>query len=157
MNLRIWLLSIVLGTAGLACSASSGMWPRPDVCRPPDGLAGQAAAVECAEAFVARNGYTLAPPVDSAELVLEFLECGGSVEELLACRRGTLESWAAVVCDGSAGRQGNTVAFQYADQTVSRNGRAVTMSRGFTRLEIGHQDFLLADAMQGAFGCRPLP
>lgn len=100
-------------------------------------------AVKCAEEFIARNGYTLTPPVwGSAQLAEETFETGQPWSEVLARRRGTLKPKSVGVCVGASDRADMvyTVAFPYADNRVTALVRVVTMTASFGDLRMQHQD-----------------
>jgi hypothetical protein len=111
-------------------------------------------AILCAEAFVARNGYTDAPAVsDTGQLAFESIELERSLTALLARRRSTLESNAYGVCPLGAVGPGLTVVFRYHGATVRRTGRAVTMTAGFDSLRVQHRDFILANVADSGAAC----
>ncbi|HEY0779783.1 MAG TPA: hypothetical protein VGD56_17580 [Gemmatirosa sp.] len=110
----------------------------PAVARPGQDWA--ARAVTCAEAFVARNGYTDLAPADATQLADESIEVGTTTVEVLASRRGTLARRAAAVCRGTPGAAaGYTVAFAAAGDRARRYGTAVTMDSAFGQLRVQHQ------------------
>jgi hypothetical protein len=111
-------------------------------------------AILCAEAFVARNGYTDAPPVsDTTQLAFESIEWKRSLTALLAHRRNTLESSAYGVCPLGAVGPGLAVVFRYRADTVRSTGRAVTMTAGFDSLRVQHRDFILANVADSGAAC----
>jgi hypothetical protein len=111
-------------------------------------------AILCAEAFVARNGYTDAPPVsDTTQLAFESIEFERSLTTLLAHRRNTLESNAYGVCPLGAVGPGLAVVFRHLGDTVRRTGRAVTMTAGFDSLRVQHRDFILANVADSGAAC----
>jgi hypothetical protein len=112
-------------------------------------------AIACAEAFIARNGYTLLPPpTDRSMIALESIEYAASLEELLRDRRGSLEPVAFAVCSPDE-RQRWLVAFRYSDG--SSGARAVSMSTDFRDLRVEHRDFGTEVAASEEHGCRLLP
>ena len=155
----MWVLCLL----GLACGRApppadlAGRWPDAQTCPVPRGVPGPEAAVRCAEAFIARNGYTPAPPADSAQLAFETIEWAVSLREILAQRRGTLEPRGAALCEGGARGPGYTVAFRYQESADTTRGRAVTMTPSHGRLRVEHQEFMPVAARRGEFGCRALP
>jgi hypothetical protein len=125
-------------------------------CVPSSRLEGprEAVAISCAEAFVARNGYTDAPAVDdTAQLALESIEFEQSLPELRARRRNTLESLGYGVCPLGAAGPGLAVVFRYIGDTLRRTGRAVTMTADFDSLRVQHQDFILANVADSGAAC----
>ncbi|HYJ78046.1 MAG TPA: hypothetical protein VEW03_00390 [Longimicrobiaceae bacterium] len=112
-------------------------------------------AIACAEAFVRRNGYTSIPPAaDTTLLSTEPGDSVGSVAELLARRRDTLEADAFGVCVGENG-EGYVVAFRYRSGAQA-TARAVVMSAVFGDLRVYPRDFILALVPERREGCRPV-
>ena len=122
-------------------------------------------AAECAEAFLARNGYTQDPPnADSVQIAFESLELWGpSLRDILTQRRGMLQPKAYGVCHGEG--DAYTVVFQYAptafggtlaDAATRPNGRGVTMDGAYAGLRMQHQEFRLAAVDEEQAGCRRL-
>ncbi|HEX8832454.1 MAG TPA: hypothetical protein VF705_14865 [Longimicrobium sp.] len=111
-------------------------------------------AVACAEEFVHRNGYTDAPPAaDSSLVATESIEWSGSLAELLASRRNTLEAQAFSVC--TFGDEGYAVVFRFRGGSAD-HGRVVTMSPRFGGLRVEHQDFALSNVTERRVGCAPI-
>jgi hypothetical protein len=121
------------------------------------GLTQAAAAVLCAERFIARNGYTKEPPVgDPEQIASESIEWARNLEELLASRRGTLEPRAFGICDHGRSGPGYTVAFRYARARTPGRARAVTMTPDLQGLRVEHADFRPEVLVRREHGCRPL-
>lgn len=103
----------------------------------------EAQAIEFAEKFIERNGYTNLPP-DKENLASESIEWESNADEMLKTRHNTLERKAFGV---SRGRKGNsagwTVVFRYKG-SKSKNGRAVTMELDGSKARVEHVDFILA-------------
>ncbi len=103
----------------------------------------EAQAIEFAEKFIERNGYTDLPP-DKEKLAYESIEWESNVDEMLKMRHNTLERKAFGI---SRGRKGNsagwTVVFKYKG-SKSKNGRAVTMDLDGSIARVEHVDFILA-------------
>lgn len=117
-------------------------------------------AVTCAEAFIARNGYTLSPPAEgSAQLAEESFETGSSWPGVLARRRGSLEPRAVAVCVSASDRpdMAYTVVFNYRDLRVTNLVRIVTMDREYGRLRVQRQDVRVTALADDELGCRELP
>jgi hypothetical protein len=107
----------------------------------------EAQAIEFAEKFIERNGYTDLPP-DKEKLAYESIEWESNVNEMLRMRHNTLERKAFGI---SRGRKGDfvgwTVVFKYKnppDKQTKKNGRAVTMNLDGSEATVVHQDFILA-------------
>ncbi|MBC7797747.1 MAG: hypothetical protein H7Z37_12815 [Pyrinomonadaceae bacterium] len=100
-------------------------------------------AIEFAEKFIKRNGYTDLPP-DKENLAYESIERESNVDEMLKTRHNTLERKAFGI---SRGRKGNsvgwTVVFKYKG-SKSKNGRAVTVDLDGSKARVEHVDFILA-------------
>jgi hypothetical protein len=112
-------------------------------------------AIRCAEAFIARNGYTdVDEAVDPGRIASESIEYASSLEQLLAWRRGTLRARAFGTCVSDKAERAFTVVFEYAEGG-SANGRAVTMSSTFDNLRVQHSDFILSAVTERRHGCRP--
>lgn len=108
----------------------------------------EAQAVEFAEKFIERNGYTDLPP-DKDNLAYESIERKSDVDEMLKMRYDTLERQAFGISRGRKGipDSGWTVVFRYknsSDQTTSKIGRAVTMNFDGSAARVEHVDFILA-------------
>ena len=100
--MRYGVLSLL---AFQACARPARPASRPDValhqdqCAVLTGSAANAlAATICAEAFILRQGFTLAVVTDTSELRWGFIEPGANRRELLANRRGMLPPQAKWVC-----------------------------------------------------------
>jgi hypothetical protein len=101
-----------------------------------------AKAVELAEQFIERNGYTEKPP--TLPISHESLERGGSRERILELRRATLKLPAYGY---SCGDSGCVVIFRYLKPDPERAvGRAVTMNSSGQGLRVEHQDIFLSAA-----------
>ena len=173
-------LSVGLGllASATACSLSQreqhetlalASWPTPRACpvQPASGVgAAEQQAVLCAEAFVRRNGYTVAPPTnDTAQIASESIELAESFADLFQQRRGKLQPTAYGVCRGS-GWRGYTVVFPYrpegyrdgvAQAELRTGARAVTMDSAYRDLRVEHRTMALATVDEGLHGCRRLP
>ena len=104
-------------------------------------------AVQCAEQFVARNGYT--------SVTLETIDRGRAIRRVLRDRYNMLQPRAAALCPGPRKSGGYMVAFaRVGADTVA--GRAVTMSATGSDLQLESAEFGVAGARRGQFGCRPL-
>ena len=112
----------------------------PNTCR----LSGESAgaAVRCAEAFVAAQGYTSAPAtVDSVTIAYELLDYG-MWRDILRRRRASLGSKAVGVCADSVAVD---VAFAgVGDTLLNGSGRAVRVIRASGKERMVHQDFILS-------------
>ena len=112
----------------------------------------EAQAVRCAEWFIARQGYTLAPAIeDTTRVVTEGIEWESSVRERLARRRGSLQPTAFGICPRSDG--GYDVAFRTA---TGVGARGVSMDSQFGSLRVEHQDFEPDAITQHRGQCHPL-
>jgi hypothetical protein len=129
------------------------------------GRPSDAIAVECAEAFIVRNGYTETPAVaDTTQLAFESLEFARTIAELREKRRGMLESRAYGVCAGPSAWGGFAVVFRYAPGAFGGRlavdgatvGRVVTMDTTLAHLRVQHQDVYLAAVEKPNDGCRLL-
>jgi hypothetical protein len=92
----------------------------------------------CAEDFVARNGYTAAPPAsDSTLWASESFEFASSPAEALEHRRNTLVALAeSAGCD----RTGCAATFRYTNSALRCHVRVVTMTRTGNGMRMEHQD-----------------
>jgi hypothetical protein len=91
-------------------------------------------------------------------IAFESIERGGSVEEIVARRRGTLEAKAYGLCLSKSDERAFTVVFEYANPSgTQETGRGVTMSSRFDRLRVQHVDFLLVNVSEGRAGCTLTP
>lgn len=104
-------------------------------------------AVEFAEKFIERNGYTDSL-ADRENLAYESIEWESNVNEMLEMSHNTLVSKAFGVCRGrKGGSAGWTVVFKYKHsykEEVQKNGRAVTMNLDGTNARVEHVDFILS-------------
>lgn len=137
------------------------MWEEPRLCpfRAIPDADPAPVAVKCAEAFVARNGYTLAPPAwGSAQLAEESFESGIFWQDILQRRRNSLEPKAAWVCAEASDRpdMAYTVVFHYRDRRVTAVARMVTMDREFSGLRMQQQPVRLSALTDPDLGCRPV-
>ena len=151
----MWLLAIVMALATVAC-ANSPPTPGTDALRRTCFLGdveGSAdTAVSCAELFIARNGYTLSETAaEPNAFVAESIEPGTTVSDILAARRGTLNSKAFAVCSDPSGYG---VLFRYAKGGHNEACRVVRMSRQYNKLQLEHQDMLVAELKEPS--CRVL-
>ena len=109
-------------------------------------------AVRFAEWFIARQGYTDAPPVADTQLVVsEGIEWAASIAERLAQRRGSLQPRAFGLCESPDGSF--DVAFYMAG---GQYARGVTMDAQFGSLRVQHSNFDPAAIAERRHGCRPL-
>ena len=113
-------------------------------------------AVKCAEAFVARNGYTNAPADDSTLIAYEFIAPGRGAVEILKHRHNTLAPRAILLCHDRRERPGFTIAFARPGDSALSQARAVTMDTSLDKLRIEHVDFLPRVAAESP-GCAWLP
>jgi len=104
-------------------------------------------AIELAEKFIVRNGYTELPP-DMENLSHESIEWESNMDAMLKKRRDTLEKRAfGVMPDRKHGSPGWTIVFRYthpSDSTMKKNGRVVTMNLDGSEPRVEHVDFILA-------------
>lgn len=104
-------------------------------------------AAACAEAFIARNGYTAADPVRADELAVERSEIGHPPAEVLAARRGSLAPRAYVVCRMTQPAQaGYKVAFTLLNMPTPRWFVTVEMNAEHSRLTVIHPTQLPSEA-----------
>ena len=140
-------------------------WPTPRTCptqRTSSITTAEKQAILCAEAFVRRNGYTLASAIgDSAQIASESIELARSFAHLLEQRHGTLQSTAYGVCRDSVWA-GFTVVFAYrperfpdsaSEANQRTSSRAVTMDSAYQHLRVEHREMALATVDQGRHGC----
>lgn len=119
---------------------------------PMNGATREEQAVRCAEWFIARQGYTDAPPVADTQLVVsEGIEWAASIAERLAQRRGSLQPRAFGLCESPDGSF--DVAFYMAG---GQYARGVTMDARFGSLRVQHSNFDPAAIAERRHGCRPL-
>lgn len=106
----------------------------------------EAQAIEFAEKFIERNGYTDLPP-DKENLAYESIEWESNVDEILKMRHDTLERKAFGISRGRKGDStGWTAVFRYknpSDEQTRKNGRAVTMDLDGSKPRVEHIDFIL--------------
>ena len=106
----------------------------------------QSEAVDLAEKFIARNGYTDLPP-DQTKLTYESIEWEGNVDKMLELRHDTLERHAYGFRSGrKGGEPGWTIVFRFKHPTYRQmrtNGRAVTMNLDGSKPRVEHVDFIL--------------
>ncbi len=106
-------------------------------------------AIDFAEKFIERNGYTNLPP-DKRNLAFESIEWESDADEMLKMRHNTLESKAFGISQSRKGDSvGWTVVFRYknpSDSQTRKNGRAVTMNPDGSKARVEHVDFILAKA-----------
>ena len=117
-----------------------------------------AAAVRCAEWFVARNGYTDLPPApDTLALVRSFddVMSGAAGPEVLGERRNALARRAVVLCGGAPEWAPFTVGFAHTGDSSMAYGRAVRMDSAFGGLRVLHALYSPAGALQDTAHCRP--
>ena len=147
---RFPLVAVICATASIAACAgrhaprTGPMWSAARQCplKATDDVDSTETAVRCAEEFIARNGYTLTPPVwGTAQLAEETFETGQPWGQILARRRGTLKPKAVGVCTAASDRadMAYTVAFPYSDKRVTALVRIVTMSRTFGDMRVQQQ------------------
>ena len=109
----------------------------------------QTAAIDFAEKFIERNGYTDISP-DREHLVDELVEWESNVNEILRMRHNSLENKAFGISRGrKSGSEGWTVVFRYKNliaRAPSKNGRAVTFNLDGSDPRVEHADFILAKA-----------
>lgn len=107
----------------------------------------EAQAIEFAEKYIERNGYTDLP-ADKETLDRESIEWDANVDEMLKSRQNTLERKAYGVSNGRKGNiAGWTIVFRYessSDKETRKNGRAVTMNLDGSNARVEHVDFILA-------------
>ncbi|MFN8575118.1 MAG: hypothetical protein U0132_23900 [Gemmatimonadaceae bacterium] len=118
----------------------------------PASLPRDSIAVRCAEAFVARNGYTDVPVQDTGAIAHEFIEPGATPREVLSYRRHSLGSRGVTLCHDRREQPGFTVGFAAPADTVMQVGRAVTMDSSFRGVKMEHQTYL-PRAAAATVGC----
>ncbi len=132
---------------------------------------GPGEAALCAEAFVAKQGYTSAAVTDTVGLRAEFIEPGGSRVATLANRHGMLPSAATWVCRLDNAFQ---VVFPYlpshpyaAPRFLAKGfdagapvdtlrgpwARLVRLKADLTGIEMRHSEFPSADSVWTRLGC----
>lgn len=118
----------------------------------PASLPRDSVAVRCAEAFVARNGYTDLPVRDTTSIAHEFIEVGPTPAELLKHRQNSLARKSVVLCHNRRDQPGFTVGFVAPADTIMNVGRAVSMDSSFREPRMEHPVYLPRAAAQMA-GC----
>jgi hypothetical protein len=109
------------------------------------GILTQAGAIRIAEYFVRGNGYTDQGEVFPAgEITLESIEVYNTLDEIMASRKGTLES-AACLAKYADETATWLVAFRYRNSSDPSRGRAVTMDSHGGNIKMNHQDIILKD------------
>ena len=104
-------------------------------------------AAACAEAFVARNGYTTAAPVPLDDLAVEPGELGHTPAEVLAARRGSLAPRARAVCTPRGGAPaGYKVVFTVLGMPAPRWVVTVEMNAEHSQLTVIHPTELPSEA-----------
>jgi len=92
----------------------------------------------CAEDFVARNGYTSAPPTsDSTLWSPESIEFASSWQEVFQRRHNRLMPKAE---SAGCNRGGCAATFRYADPSIRCVVRVVTMSKTGSGMRMEHQE-----------------
>ncbi len=111
----------------------------------------QSFARGCAEDFIARNGYTLAPPAaDSGLWASEGIEEDSTWTGVLRRRHNSLQPHAAVVgCDSA----GCGASFRSASQPSPCVERMVTMTHSFKGMRMQHQGVAPAPGTKDAREC----
>jgi len=103
-------------------------------------------AVQLAETFIAQNGYTDLPPIqDRRRLAFESLDgLGGlAIDHILEIRHNELQRHAYSYGGWQVRkRPGWTIVFLYTKDP--KNGRAVTMNRDGSEIEVQHLDVRLS-------------
>jgi len=155
-TLSLILLAAACGKAADKRPADPQGWRTPTTCGSGEGRIGPQQAVQCAELFIARNGYTTAPAIDSPYMVLASVDRGRPIDRISQDRYNTIQPRAAAVCPGVGHSGGYMIAFaRVGGDTAS--GRAVTMSANGADLHLDDSEFMVAGARRGQFGCRPVP
>jgi len=109
-------------------------------------------AIQCAEWFIARQGYTDASPVtDTTQVAPEGIEWKRGALARLAARHATLEPHAFGVCEGEDGRF--HVAFWGPGHGYARG---VTLDPRFGSLRVQHPDFNPEVVTERLHGCHPI-
>jgi len=109
----------------------------------------------CAEAFIARNGYTDIEGADTLELVFELTDYVPSRQVLLRRRYATLEAKAYGICR-STGYHTYEIVFRDHPLTSGKGARAVSMDAAHTHLALQHREFNLDALDQSQHACRRL-
>ena len=117
-----------------------------------------ARAIRCAEWFIAQQGFTEQPVIDTAGIVSDFEERALPRATVLTLRRGSLAPHAYGVCTALPYQSGYVVVFVSPRTTPADSvGQTVWMSRAFQDMHVTHQGIYLAPVRAGEFGCRLLP
>ena len=151
--MRSSLLAILL--LGIPATTASGdettRDPRRCTVRPQPSQPVDSVAKQCAEEFIARNGYTDSPPTsDEALLVTESIEVYDHWPDVLGRRRNTLKPEAR---SASCTNQGCGVTFEYRDSSITCEYRIVTMTRELTAVRMEHQGLRPAPGTADAERC----
>ena len=168
---RVWVVFLVAACAGPAPETdSTEAASRHD--RRACGIAGspgssaESVAVQCAEDFVVRNGYTDLPG-DPSTVAGESIEISGTPQEVIARRRGTLDRRAALLCwlkpaydtavstPGMRGR-GYEVGFLAPGEVAAKYARVVSMDRSYRQLRMQHLPLIVDAALADTTVCRAL-
>ena len=171
MRHRAWVVFLVAACAEPAPAADSGAAAsQPD--RRACNLAvnpsspAESVAVQCAEDFVIRNGYT-EQPGDPSTVAGESIEISGTPEEVLSRRRGTLDRRAALLCwlrpthdtavsaPGMRG-PGYEVGFLAPGEVAPRYARAVSMDASYRQLRMQHLPLIVDAALADTTICQSL-
>jgi hypothetical protein len=100
-------------------------------------------AIEKAEAFVVKKGYTWWP-ISEDKIAFEAIEQSTDTKRLLKTRHNSLEVRAYGITRGrKGGAPGWAVVFRRKDDSAS-SGRAVTMNLDGSEIRMEHEDFRLA-------------
>ena len=167
----VWVVILVAACTGPTPEADSAeSTSRPD--RRACGIAGspgspaESVAVQCAEDFVVRNGYTDLPG-DSSTMVGESIEISGTPQEVIARRRGTLDRRAALLCwlrpaqdtlvstPGMRG-PGYEVGFLAPGEVAAKYARVVSMDTSYRQLRMQHLPLIVDAALVDTTVCRAL-
>jgi hypothetical protein len=140
MKTRVVPKAILLAAATLAICLPPAM--STPVERPESKNLSESAAVEKAEGFVIRNGYTIWPEFNN-KISFESVEWSTDTTRLLERRHNTLRTKAYGVRHGRKGNApGWTVVFRRKNG-YEAGGRAVTMNLDGSEIRMEHTDFRL--------------
>ena len=171
MHYRVLAVLLVTACAGPVPDADSAEAAlRPDrracgVAASPESPA-ESVAVQCAEAFVVRNGYTDLPG-DPSMVAGESIEIAGTPEEVLARRQGSLDRRAAVLCwlrpahdtavsaPGMRG-PGYEIGFVAPGDTTAKYASIVSMDTAFRQFRMQHLPLIVDAALSDSTACRAL-
>ncbi len=159
MRLLVGTLSVLLCVAACEKAADKRTANRdaartPTTCGAGDRKLAAPRAVQCAEQFIARNGYTTVHPSDSSFVVRTHIDRMRPMGSILQQRYNTLQPRAVALCPGPPKSGGFGVAFAaVGPDTVL--GSVVYMSPTGSDLDL-QTDFVVAGARQGQFGCKRL-